>query len=397
MMQNRFVEWFHKGDQFAAANLNKIELFEVKGKRSLSLKNSIDLPSPISCISCNSSRAIVAVGQQSGSVSSTDWENNPIVIYDSIASRRPCTAVSWNSLNPTQLAAGFEKSRSQGEFSAVVWDTEGGAGKVLFRPSSEEPIASICWLNAHVLLVGTSISWVRLYDVRTKGGGQGGEIMSIMAHAATRPRKVKGIRCDQLQQHVVATFSDSPGEPIKIWDLRKAGVTAKPKLMIMQSNVAAVVDIAWSAARAGVLAVAVNQSRNVNFYSTIRPITEVATRTPFYSITVEDQVKSLSWKTGLTTGNTGDSSLDTTKGVEFKELMRSNRLLVATTSGFSDVDVIESVGLGLGSLGCVAVGARKHVNISNSNDSNDGRSFSDIELAMGARCKAGNSSLCICI
>jgi hypothetical protein len=76
--------------------------------------------------------------------------------------------------------------------------------------------------------------------------------MSIMAHAATRPRKVKGIRCDSLQQHIIATFSDSPGEPIKIWDLRKAGVTAKPKLMIVQSQVAAVIDVAWSAARAGI-------------------------------------------------------------------------------------------------------------------------------------------------
>jgi hypothetical protein len=104
-----------------------------------------------------------------------------------------------------------------------------------------------------VLVVGTSISWVRLYDVRVNGSQQGGEIMSIMAHAATRPRKVKGIRCDSLQQHIIATFSDSPGEPIKIWDLRKAGVTAKPKLMIVQSQVAAVIDVAWSAARAGIM------------------------------------------------------------------------------------------------------------------------------------------------
>lgn len=137
---------------------------------------------------------------------------------------------------------------SQGEFCAVVWDVESGGqgqGKVLFRPLSEEPTASICWLDAHVLVVGTSISWVRMYDIRVNnthvqgsggsgtggqtsqtgtgagmgptGGGQGGEIMSIMAHAATRPRKVKGIRCDQMQQHVIATFSDSAGEPVKIW------------------------------------------------------------------------------------------------------------------------------------------------------------------------------------
>ena len=50
-----------------------------------------------------------------------------------------------------------------------------------------------------------------------------------------------------------------------------------------------------------------------------------------------------------------------------KEPLRSNRLLVATTSGFADLDVIESVGLGLGAGGCVAVGSGRHVNIFNEN------------------------------
>ena len=35
---------------------------------------------------------------------------------------------------------------------------------------------------------------------------------------------------------MVASYSDSPGEPIKIWDLRK-GAAAKPKLMVIQSQV----------------------------------------------------------------------------------------------------------------------------------------------------------------
>ena len=59
---------------------------------------------------------------------------------------------------------------------------------------------------------------------------------------------------------------------------------------------AAVVDIAWSPRRAGVLAVASSQSRNVNFYSTIRPPTESVTRVPIHSITVSDPIRSLSWQ-----------------------------------------------------------------------------------------------------
>jgi WD40 repeat protein len=123
--------------------------------------------------------------------------------------------------------------------------------RVFFKPASEEPTASICWLphEPHLLAVGTSISWVRIYDTRM--GGAGAECLAIMAHTATRPRKVKGIRPDPLQQHIIATFSDSAGEPIKIWDLRKSGPSAKPKLTIVQPAVSAVLDAEWSSARAG--------------------------------------------------------------------------------------------------------------------------------------------------
>lgn len=67
-MQNRIIEWSHE-DQFASANLNRVELFEINGKRTLTLKGSHELPSQVSCISCNTQRGIVAVGQQSGNVS----------------------------------------------------------------------------------------------------------------------------------------------------------------------------------------------------------------------------------------------------------------------------------------------------------------------------------------
>lgn len=67
-MQNRLIEWYQE-DQFASANLNRVDLFEIKGKRSLLPKSTYELPSQVSCISCNASRGVVAVGQQSGNIS----------------------------------------------------------------------------------------------------------------------------------------------------------------------------------------------------------------------------------------------------------------------------------------------------------------------------------------
>lgn len=72
-MQNRIIEWYQE-DQFASANLSRVDLFEIKGKRSLSLKSTFELPSQVSCISCNAPRGVIAVGQQSGNVSSLHTE-----------------------------------------------------------------------------------------------------------------------------------------------------------------------------------------------------------------------------------------------------------------------------------------------------------------------------------
>jgi hypothetical protein len=281
-----------------------VELFEIQNheRNAAQLRGYVETQHPISCfqwgLSSNNNNShcalpLLALGSSSGNISLADWNRNAEVFIYEAASRRPCTGVAWSKHRPELLAAGFEKARNQGEFCVAVFDIEHG-GKVVFRPSSEEPTASLAWLphDPHIVAVGTSISWIRIYDTRVSAGtvvmtmnqtsGMSGsnamssvgsasstvgtagtiigstappvattaDIMSILAHPATRPRKVKGIRPDALQQHVIASYSDSPGEPIKIWDLRK-GAVAKPKLMVIQSQMAAVVDVAWSPRRAG--------------------------------------------------------------------------------------------------------------------------------------------------
>lgn len=296
-MQSRLgAEWHPTNNRaFASSSSNRVDLYEIQNheRNAAQLRGYVETQHPISCFQWglssnnnNSHRALplLALGLSSGNISLADWNRNAeVFIYEAI-SRRPCTGVAWSKHRPELLAAGFEKARNQGEFCVAVFDIEHG-GKVVFRPSSEEPTASLAWLphDPHILAVGTSISWIRIYDTRVAAGtvvmtmsqtsgvpsGAGSansivtgvgstaapvaataDIMSILAHPATRPRKVKGVRPDALQPHVIASFSDSPGEPIKIWDLRK-GAVAKPKLMVIQSQMAAVVDVAWSPRRAG--------------------------------------------------------------------------------------------------------------------------------------------------
>jgi len=51
-----------------------------------------------------------------------------------------------------------------------------------------------------MLAVGTSMGWVRVFDTREdpKKAAQ----ISLMAHPASRPRKVKGIRPDPFNEQV---------------------------------------------------------------------------------------------------------------------------------------------------------------------------------------------------
>ncbi len=56
------------------------------------------------------------------------------------------------------------------------------------------------------------MGWVRAYDIRKGAPAE----MNVMAHTQGRNKKVKGIRPDPFNSNLIATFSDSPGEHIKV-------------------------------------------------------------------------------------------------------------------------------------------------------------------------------------
>jgi hypothetical protein len=107
-MQNRLIEWYQE-DQFASANLNRVDLFEIKGKRSLVPKSSYELPSQVSCISCNASRGVVAVGQQSGNISFLQSETTSGVRQ---FIRKDSATIYWIRVTTNHLTYFLSYSRS---------------------------------------------------------------------------------------------------------------------------------------------------------------------------------------------------------------------------------------------------------------------------------------------
>jgi hypothetical protein len=270
------------------------------------------------------------------------------------------------------------------EFCTVVWDlehteknstTDENSTSIIFKSPSEEPISSICWLNdPNLLAVGTSISYVRVYDTRVDNSGN--EPITISAHQSTRPRKVKGIRLDPFNDLTIATFSDSALEPIKVWDLRR-GSNSKPKITVyphelypgegttntntvnigstnpisLSSQQSSVVDVAWSNSRQNVLAVATSHQRNISLYSTVKNLSEVVTRIPIHTIPINEPVKCLSWQLPFLIPSVIIDKSKDNKVIAPSSTDPNNsghRLLVATNTSFVVVEVIESVGIGYG-------------------------------------------------
>ena len=183
-MQSRLAaEWHPTNDRaFTSSSSNRVELYEIQNheRNAVQLRGYVDTQHPISCFQWglssenNNSHCalpLLALGSTSGNISLADWNRNAEVHIYEATSRRPCTGVAWSKHRPELLAAGFEKARNQGEFCVAVFDIEHG-GKVVFRPSSEEPTASLAWLphDPHIVAVGTSISWIRIYDTRVPTG-----------------------------------------------------------------------------------------------------------------------------------------------------------------------------------------------------------------------------------
>ncbi len=208
----------------------------------------------------------------------------------------------------SNILYGIKFMHTYSEHCVAVWDFE---HEKLQKLSHGEGASSLAWLpdSAHLLVAGTSMGWIRLYD--TRAGGNQAAVISFIAHPAPRPRKVRGIRCSPFHHSTMATFSDGAGDAVRLWDLRRHPPTNSKQSMTQiftvvpnitsgnsANNNAVVQDVCWSPARPHILATAVTGQRSVSFYSTAQHSAgdDCSTSVPIFQVATPEPPRSLSWR-----------------------------------------------------------------------------------------------------
>ncbi len=349
-MVNCGVNWSWSEDRFVLHQDKAVQLHEVDGSPEVPFTTKIVGKSSVPGLTCMDygERGLVW-GSSAGAVNLIDWprdQDKPQevpICPGSSSNQIPTTSVNWNPVQNSQVAAGFDLHK---DFCVLIWDVEYASGNKMNlgkgvssaaplasvnRLCYEEAISSLCWMpeaNPFVLIVGTSTGWLRVFDTRI---GSSGAETSLMAHTAARQmRGVAGLRPASFSSHSVASFSQTEGEPVKIWDLRKGGATKSKMAMAYSVNpqlieeseamaggtgssddrgtgniegsaiaVASdrIVDVSWSQSRPDVLAVAT--TRQLQLYRTVAGSTDadMQTSTPFaIPYTTTRQIRSVSWK-----------------------------------------------------------------------------------------------------
>ena len=192
------------------------------------------------------------------------------------------------------------------EFSVVLWDFN---RERYLKTSANESTCSLAWLtdNSFTFAVGNSMGCIKIYDIRASS--QLPMVPSFLAHGANRPRKLKAIRPDPENSFTFASFSDSTGDIVKIWDYRKMSSSPSqsnnskpnttPVLTITPKTSGtpeAIVDALWSPSRPGIIAVATSITRSISFFNTHTSST--TTSVPEYSVPLPGShpVRSMSWQ-----------------------------------------------------------------------------------------------------
>ena len=380
-MSGGLVSWSWDQDKFVLHQEGgkAVQLLEVDGSPDVPFTTKIVgkavVGSGLTCMDYGE-RGLVW-GSSTGAVNLVDWPRDQDKALEvSIcpgSNQIPTTSVNWNPVQNSQVAAGFDIHK---DFCVLIWDVEYASGNKMNlgkgmssttplasvnRLCYEEAISSLCWMpeaNPFVLIVGTATGWLRVFDTRI---GSSGAETSLMAHTAARQMKgVAGLRPASFNSHSVASFSQTAGEPVKVWDLRKGSATkskmalaysVNPQLLEEAEGAVAggmgageegskggkgskgsnadaiasnrIVDVAWSQSREDVLAVATTQQ--VQLYRTVAATTDtdMQTSTPFaIPYTTTRQIRSIDWKP------------------------RSNRLLVCSPGLVRHLRVIDTAALG---------------------------------------------------
>ncbi|CAI5734880.1 unnamed protein product [Hyaloperonospora brassicae] len=369
---------------------------------------------------------LIATGTSSGKVLLCDFDDPRARVMREFVPKysRPCHAVAWNPSVSNQLAAGFEKVRS--DFCTLVWDLNtsnavGGAagpaaaaaaGAAMTSSSScssgnmdglvdqdgglERPISSrkgssnsgasasvgvaagsagfaavdskpvhelanseatmaLSWvpLQPTCLATGTGFKWLRVYDLRAKGSSP----MSVVAHN----KAVLGVVFDQHRPHMLATYSDTPQEPVKVWDIRQLDSSSGPLLSLYQTS-KNLAQVSWCPSEPGVLVTASTEEKWVSLWDVTKHESRPSMlKKPFRRRYTSEPLTSFSWQ-HVDSPSQMQCATDSGRGSNAqKEQLTAaafpNRLLTASVTGeLGDISVHDAMPLSLSSHGAVTFG-----------------------------------------
>ncbi|CAH0473657.1 unnamed protein product [Peronospora belbahrii] len=442
MSKRMVVEWSPHDTSLFAVGADNLRLFEV----TTSSSSSTDYIDPTSCspsdliapttqrkrafrvirinakvsqLKClqwypfESKPLLIATGTGSGKILLSDFEDPRTRVMREFLPKysRPCHAVAWNPSVPTQLAAGFEKVRS--DFCTLVWDLntsntmtgmttsssniggelEGlvdqngsversinnrkggnngntntsvgvGAGSNGFTATDSKPVhelanseatMALSWvpLQPTCLATGTGFKWLRVYDLRAKGSSP----MSVVAHN----KAVLGVVFDQHRPHMLATYSDAPQEPVKVWDVRQLESSSGPVLSLHQTS-KNLVQVSWCPSKPGILVTASTDEKWVSLWDVTKQETGSSTiKKPFCRRYTSEPLTSFSWQhldsssqmqRAINVGRSSNAQKDQLTQAAFP-----NRLLIASVTGeLGDISVHDAMPLSLSSHGAVTFG-----------------------------------------
>ncbi|KAG2781512.1 hypothetical protein JG687_00001682 [Phytophthora cactorum] len=442
MSKRTVVEWSPHDASLFAVGSDNLRLFEVTTSSSSSGDYADAAPEPpalttqrkrafrvvrinakVSQLKClqwypfEAKPLLIATGTGSGKVLLCDFEDPRARVMREFLPKysRPCHAVAWNPSVPNQLAAGFEKVRS--DFCTLVWDLntsnavgaaaggqgmarssssgniEGlvdqdgsmerslnsrkggsngggsanvgvGAGSNGFSAGDSKPVhelanseatMALSWvpLQPTCLATGTGFKWLRVYDLRAKGSSP----MSVVAHN----KAVLGVVFDQHRPHMLATYSDAPQEPVKVWDIRQLESSSGPLLSLYQTS-KNLAQVSWCPSKPGILVTASTEEKWVSLWDVTKQESGSSTlKKPFRRRYTSEPLTSFSWQhvdspsRMQRANNVGKSS--SAQKHQLTAAAFPNRLLTASVSGeLGDISVHDAMPLSLSSHGAVTFG-----------------------------------------
>ncbi|DAZ99931.1 TPA: hypothetical protein N0F65_008738 [Lagenidium giganteum] len=432
--QRMVVEWSPHDASLFAVGADNLRLFETtctshtsgangdldpsmttQRKRSFRL---IKINSQVAQLKCmewypfDAKPMLIAAGTGSGKVTLSDFQETRTRVVREFLPKysRPCNAVAWNNALPNQIAAGFEKVRS--DFCTLVWDINASAGastisgaaldghhdddadnnggnsmmlgvgshhrkgqlvpnsnarsfsrendKPMHELSNSEATVALSWvpLQPTCLAAGTGFKWLRIYDLRTKATAP----MSVVAHN----KAVLGVVFDHHRPHILATYTDGPQEPVKIWDIRHLDSPVGP-LASLHPTSKSLSQVSWCPSKPGILVTASTEDKWVSLWDVAQQeganATDLGTaatttqiKKPFKRRYTSDPLTSFSWQ-----------YVNPSVQAPFRDVNASvaaaafpNRLLTASTNGeIEDISVHDSMPISVSSHGAVAFSCGK--------------------------------------